>query len=192
MRKYNFVLICCLVVYNLSPASAQVYKWTDKNGDVHFTDTPDNIPKSSRSKAKQIQKADTNQDNKGTHPNSVSYDPKRMRSDSYKDLSYRDAVFREFEKRNYLNQIAELSKQIAELDGECERLSKNEHIRTSKYKRQRNRAKYAKHYREYIDCSNKLQKLQMKVEELQSKVRRIEMRNRHIIWLENKKDKMRK
>ena len=38
------------------PASADIYRWEDENGVIHFTDDPSAIPKKYRGKAREIQK----------------------------------------------------------------------------------------------------------------------------------------
>ena len=42
------LLVTIVLIALASPASAQMYKWTDEKGTVHFTDDPSNIPEKYR------------------------------------------------------------------------------------------------------------------------------------------------
>jgi len=41
---YVLQLLCVLLLLPLAPASAEIYKWVDRDGGVHFTDTIAGIP----------------------------------------------------------------------------------------------------------------------------------------------------
>jgi len=43
-------LICCLLT--TSPALAKIYRWVDENGQLHFSDSPQNIPEELRDQTK--------------------------------------------------------------------------------------------------------------------------------------------
>jgi hypothetical protein len=45
------VTLVALVLLAAGPSKAQVYKWVDKKGTVHFTDNPDDLPEPQRSEA---------------------------------------------------------------------------------------------------------------------------------------------
>ena len=45
---YLLVICGCLVAANAFPK--ELYRWTDEQGGVHFTDNPDSIPEKYRSK----------------------------------------------------------------------------------------------------------------------------------------------
>ena len=47
MRILIITVICLMLAV---PASAGLYKWTDKNGKVHFTNDPSQIPLDQRNK----------------------------------------------------------------------------------------------------------------------------------------------
>ena len=47
MRIFIITLFCLALA---APASAGMYKWTDKDGKIHFTDNPSRIPVDSRNK----------------------------------------------------------------------------------------------------------------------------------------------
>ncbi len=45
------VLICVwAILLTSTPVWAEMYKWTDNNGTVHFTDNPSNIPRKTKAK----------------------------------------------------------------------------------------------------------------------------------------------
>ena len=49
MRRFLPAMIM-LITLGLAPASAELYRWTDKAGKTHVTDNPDNIPPAYRSR----------------------------------------------------------------------------------------------------------------------------------------------
>jgi hypothetical protein len=48
-------LAACLVLLPSDPASAETYQWTDKNGNVGFTDSLENVPPQYRQSAKRVE-----------------------------------------------------------------------------------------------------------------------------------------
>lgn len=44
VRRYVLYLSCVLLLLTLAPAYAEIYKWVDRDGRVHFTDTTAGIP----------------------------------------------------------------------------------------------------------------------------------------------------
>ena len=52
MKK--ILLISLLILFSVELAFAQIYKWVDEKGEVHFTDDPIQIPERYRSKADRI------------------------------------------------------------------------------------------------------------------------------------------
>jgi uncharacterized protein DUF4124 len=48
-------LAACLVLLPPDPASAETYQWTDKNGNVGFTDSLENVPPQYRQSAKRVE-----------------------------------------------------------------------------------------------------------------------------------------
>ncbi len=55
MRIFFITVICLLLA---APVFGRMYKWTDKDGKMHFTDTPNQIPLEYRNK-KHIKKMKT-------------------------------------------------------------------------------------------------------------------------------------
>ena len=51
------LLICTFLLLTFSEASAQIYKWVDKDGNVHFADSPAQIPKEHREGTSLIKKS---------------------------------------------------------------------------------------------------------------------------------------
>jgi DNA repair exonuclease SbcCD ATPase subunit len=47
-----WIAVAWLIWVSLSPALAEVYRWTDESGKVHFTDNPDTIPPAYRARAR--------------------------------------------------------------------------------------------------------------------------------------------
>lgn len=52
----TFLLLVCLVFAGLPLANAEVYKWVDEDGNIHFTDTP---PPKQKTEEVKIQRAAT-------------------------------------------------------------------------------------------------------------------------------------
>jgi len=50
--KSVFLLVCVMAM--AAPANGEIYKWTDSQGGVHFTDNSDKIPAKYRNKARAI------------------------------------------------------------------------------------------------------------------------------------------
>jgi hypothetical protein len=50
MKKYGFMLGAAVIALSLPlvPAGAAVYKWTDAQGNTHFSDRPDELPAAQR------------------------------------------------------------------------------------------------------------------------------------------------
>ncbi len=42
--RHSLTLLVCLACLQALPSLAQIYRWTDENGQVHFTDNPSAIP----------------------------------------------------------------------------------------------------------------------------------------------------
>jgi hypothetical protein len=51
----NILLILCLSIFIATPVFAQVYKWVDEKGSVHYTDDVTKIPEKYRPRTEQIQ-----------------------------------------------------------------------------------------------------------------------------------------
>jgi hypothetical protein len=53
LKRLNYsILLSVLIVISSNPCGAEIYKWVDKNGKVHFTDSRNNIPKNSKVEAR--------------------------------------------------------------------------------------------------------------------------------------------
>jgi len=51
--RYVLHLSCVLLLLTLVPAYAEIYKWVDRDGRVHLTDTPAGIPPESRDRSEE-------------------------------------------------------------------------------------------------------------------------------------------
>lgn len=69
MRIFIITLFCLALA---APAFAGMYKWTDKNGKVHFTDSMNQVPLDQRNK-KQIQKLRSTRGGKNNLPTAVPH-----------------------------------------------------------------------------------------------------------------------
>ncbi len=68
MRFFVISLVCLALA---APASAGMYKWTDKNGKIHFTDSLSQVPADQRNK-KYIRKMESTEvDSKSTPASSA-------------------------------------------------------------------------------------------------------------------------
>jgi len=50
----RYIILLAGVMFMVAVAHAEIYQWTDKDGELHFTDNPDKIPPSFRNKAKEV------------------------------------------------------------------------------------------------------------------------------------------
>src|SRR5215467_14412483 len=53
MRKCCFLLLC-VISLPVTVSVAQIYRWTDETGRVHFTNNPDTIPPDRRPDSRQL------------------------------------------------------------------------------------------------------------------------------------------
>src|SRR5262245_467219 len=53
MRKCCFLLLC-VISLSVTVSVAQIYRWTDKTGRIHFTNNPDTIPPDRRPDSRQL------------------------------------------------------------------------------------------------------------------------------------------
>jgi Domain of unknown function (DUF4124) len=53
MRKFCFLLLC-VISLPVTVSVAQIYRWTDETGRVHFTNNPDTIPPDRRPDSRQL------------------------------------------------------------------------------------------------------------------------------------------
>ena len=65
MRSYIIVVLVLLVLTNISEVQSKIYKWTDENGKVHFSDKP---PKNEQ-ETKEVEIKYSNTQNTKQHSN---------------------------------------------------------------------------------------------------------------------------
>ena len=80
-------LVCLLAL--ASPAKAETYKWTDKDGGIHFTDNPYELPEPQRSRVLKQQETDrkrAERERKATQPTGARDDTDgcQVRHESYR------------------------------------------------------------------------------------------------------------
>lgn len=61
-RPYRLLIVVLLALVVALPATAQVYKWVDKDGKVHYTDKPPRDPKAKAVKEMDIESKPTDPD----------------------------------------------------------------------------------------------------------------------------------
>ena len=71
MRIFMITIVCLALA---APAFAGMYKWTDKNGKIHFTDSLNKVPVDQRTK-RHIRKMKTSADYSGGESNLPTASP---------------------------------------------------------------------------------------------------------------------
>ena len=94
-----FLVLAIPFIAQIQPGSAQVYKWTDDKGAVHFTDDPGRIPEKYQGKAQtapvESPPAPTPQPSSSSQPapSKSASSPSAKTDDGYRDSAGRDESY---------------------------------------------------------------------------------------------------
>ncbi len=82
-NKISFLVIVSVLL--AEPSFAQVYKWVDEKGAIHFTDDTMQIPERYRPKTEKMGIVIENRDLKSDPPNEKDRSPSKTKDEPYKD-----------------------------------------------------------------------------------------------------------